>query len=63
MVCFLLSRRTSAATTHAVLSDDEEDELLSGDSLWEDDREAAKVCSNPICRSSSLVMMHAHYFT
>ncbi|KAK9901648.1 hypothetical protein WJX75_006561 [Coccomyxa subellipsoidea] len=36
------SRRTSAATTHAVLSDDEEDELLSGDSLWEDDREAAK---------------------
>ncbi|EIE20688.1 hypothetical protein COCSUDRAFT_57256 [Coccomyxa subellipsoidea C-169] len=38
--------RTSAATTHAVLSDDEEDELLSGDSLWEDDRQTAKEAGN-----------------
>ncbi len=42
-----MCRRTSAATTHAVLSDDEEEELLSGDSLWEDEL-ASKVRMTPV---------------
>lgn len=53
-------RRTSAATTHAVLSDDEEEELLSGDSLWEDEQ-ASKVSVTPsIYTRLAVAAQHQH---
>ena len=58
-LCFLC-RRTSAATTHAVLSDEEEEDLLSGDSLWEDEQ-ASKVSMHPsTCTVLVLVLQRQH---